>query len=104
MLHLSKFATEKTKIISHYHYIAGFVHPFRLFPSLSNHTAEESYSSLLRGILWWYYQVQILAMCHTYRLAFFDSAQIQYAELKKQATGMDAAELMNTRLAVREEK
>lgn len=28
----------------------------------------------------------------------------QYAELKEQATGMDAAELMDARLAIREEK
>lgn len=36
--------------------------------------------------------------------AELDEALKQYAELKGQATGMDAAELMDARLAVREEK
>ena len=36
--------------------------------------------------------------------AELDEALKQYAELKEQAAGMDAAELMDTRLAVREEK
>ena len=36
--------------------------------------------------------------------AELDEALKQYAELKEQATGMDAAELMDARLAVREEK
>lgn len=36
--------------------------------------------------------------------AELDDALKQYAELKEQATGMDAAELMDARLAVREEK
>ena len=36
--------------------------------------------------------------------AELDEALKQYAELKKQSTGMDAAELMDARLAIREEK
>ena len=36
--------------------------------------------------------------------AELDEALKQYAELKEQATGMDAAELMDARLAIREEK
>ena len=36
--------------------------------------------------------------------AELDEALKQYAELKEQAAGMDAAELMDARLAVREEK
>ena len=47
--------------------------------------------------------LQKLSEQETKYSAEFDEALKQYAELKEQAAGMDAAELMDARLTIREE-